>query len=91
LLAPLKVRDFRLVWFGESISLLGDQFYFVALSWLVLQLTGSGLALGSILAVAGLPRAIFMLIGGALTDRFSPRLLMLASDTSRVTAQAEEI
>ena len=36
LLAPLAGRDFRLVWFGESVSLLGDQFHTVALSWLVL-------------------------------------------------------
>lgn len=41
---PLKVRDFRLFWIGSTISLFGDQFYFVALPWLVLQLTGSGLA-----------------------------------------------
>ena len=46
LLAPLQRRDYRLVWFGESVSLLGDQFHYVALSWLVLELTGSGLALG---------------------------------------------
>ncbi len=43
---PLRERDFRLVFTGESISLLGDQFHFVALAWLTLQLTASGLALG---------------------------------------------
>src|SRR2546425_2488609 len=46
LLRPLRVRDFRLLFSGESISVLGDQFHFVALAWLTLQLTGSGLALG---------------------------------------------
>src|SRR6476659_1481114 len=81
--SPLSVRNFRLLWIGESISLLGDQFYMIALPWLVLQITGSALALGTILAVAAIPRALFMLIGGALVDRFSPRAVMIASNLSR--------
>lgn len=40
LTAPLRVRNFRNLWLGQSISLVGDQFKFVALSWLVLSLTG---------------------------------------------------
>lgn len=84
LLAALKVRDFRLVWFGESISLLGDQFYMIALPWLTLQLTGSGLALGAVAAAGGIPRAVFMLLGGAITDRFSPRSVMFISNALRV-------
>jgi MFS family permease len=82
-LRPLAVRNFRLLWLGESISLLGDQFYLIALPWLMLQLTGSGLALGAVLMVASVPRLIFMLVGGALTDRFSPRMLMLVSNVVR--------
>jgi MFS family permease len=61
-------------------SLLGDQFYMVAAPWLVLKLTGDPLALGAVLAVGAIPRAAIMLVGGAITDRFSPRLIMLASD-----------
>lgn len=80
---PLRERDFRLVFTGESISLLGDQFHFVALAWLTLQLTGSGLALGTVLTVAAVPRVVFMLVGGALSDRMSPRTLMLASNAIR--------
>jgi MFS family permease len=83
LLQPLRLRDFRLVFTGESISLIGDQFHFVALAWLTLQLTGSGLALGTVLMVAAVPRAAFMLVGGALSDRFSPRSLMLVSNVLR--------
>jgi len=49
LLQPLRLRDFRLIVTGESISLLGDQFHFIALAVLALQLTGSGLALGTVL------------------------------------------
>jgi len=77
------VRDFRLLFAGESVSVLGDQFNFVALAWLTLQLTGSGLALGSVLMVAAIPRAVFMLLGGALSDRWSPRSLMLYSNAIR--------
>ena len=83
LLRPLRVRDFRLLFAGETISVIGDHFHFVALAWLTLQLTGSGLALGSVLMVAAIPRAIFMLLGGALSDRFSPRSLMLYSNAAR--------
>jgi predicted MFS family arabinose efflux permease len=85
---PLASRNFILLWLGQSVSLLGDQFHLVALPWLALQLTGSGLALGTVLLVAGIPRAIFMLVGGALTDRFSPRTIMLMSDSLRAVLTA---
>lgn len=81
----LAVRNFRLLWIGEGISLLGDQFYMIALPWLVLQLTGSALAMGTVLAVAGIPRALFMLLGGALTDRFSPKAVMIWSNAVRMS------
>ena len=83
LLRPLRVRDFALMFGGETISVLGDQFHFVALAWLTLQLTGSGLALGGVLMVAAIPRGVLMLVGGALTDRLSPRDLMLYSNAAR--------
>jgi len=81
--SPLRLRDFRLLWIGETVSVFGDQFYLVALPWLVLQLTGSGLALGSVLMTAGIPRAALMLAGGAATDRFSSRSVMLVSNIMR--------
>ncbi len=79
----LRIRNFRMLWIGEGISLLGDQFYLIALPWLVLSLTGDALAVGTVLATAGIPRALFMLVGGALTDRFTPRKLMVASNLAR--------
>jgi MFS family permease len=82
--SPLSVRNFRLLWIGEGISLLGDQFYMIALPWLVLQLSGSALALGTVMALAGIPRALFVLVGGALVDRFSPRSVMIASNFARL-------
>ncbi len=83
MLRPLRLRDFRLLFTGETISLIGDQFHFIALAWLALELTGSGLVLGSVLLVAGLPRMVLMLVGGALADRISPRSVMLVSNALR--------
>jgi hypothetical protein len=83
LLKPFVANDFRLLWIGQGMSLLGDQFYIVALPLLALSLTGSNLALGSVLMVAATTRALFQLFGGALSDRLSPRSLMLISNIAR--------
>jgi MFS family permease len=88
ILRPLGLRDFRLLWAGESVSLLGDQFHFVALAWLVLGLTSSGLALSAVLIAASIPRAALLLVGGALSDRLAPRSLMLASNILRAVIVA---
>ncbi len=84
----LGIRDFVLLWSGQGTSLLGDQFHFIAMSWLVLQMTGDPLALGAVMALGGIPRAIFTLIGGAITDRISPRQVMLISDAIRLFLSA---
>jgi MFS family permease len=84
----LSLRDFRLFFVGVSTSLLGDQFALIATPWLVLQLTGDPLALGLVLALEGAPRALFMLFGGAVTDRFSPRLVILVADIVRLVLVA---
>jgi MFS family permease len=83
---PFKLRDFRLLWTGEAISGLGDQFATIALPWLALVLTGSGLALGSVLALMAIPRAALMVVGGAYVDRLSPRRVMLVSNAVRFVA-----
>ena len=69
--------NFRWLFGGGVISLLGDQFTLIALPWLVLKLSGDPLALGGVLAAIGAPRAIFMLVGGAIVDRSSPRRILL--------------
>jgi len=79
----MSLRDFRLLFVGATTSLLGDQFALIATPWLVLRLTGDPLALGIVLALEGIPRAAFMLVGGAITDRLSPRLIMLIADVIR--------
>lgn len=73
-------RDVNFRWFlgGGVLSMLGDQFTLIALPWLVLKMTGDTFVLGTVLALIGVPRALFILIGGALADRHSPkRVLML--------------
>lgn len=72
-----------MVWIGETVSMFGDQFYLVALPWLALALTGSSLALGLVLMAAAIPRAALMLVGGALSDRYDPRAIMVASSAAR--------
>jgi MFS family permease len=77
--ALLGDTNFRWLMAGSFISLLGDQFTLIALPWLVLRLTGDPLALGLVLAVMGVPRAVFILVGGALVDRYSPRRVLMLS------------
>ena len=84
----LSLPDFRLLFAGTAASLLGDQFSLIATPWLVLKMTSDPLALGLILALEGLPRALFMLLGGAITDRFSPRKVMLATSLMRFVLTA---
>jgi MFS family permease len=84
MLSVLKTRDYRLLWAGQSISVLGDQFHLIALPWLVLTVTHDPVQLGIVLALAGVPRALLMLLGGAFADRHSPRTIMLVSDTARL-------
>jgi hypothetical protein len=79
----LSLRDFRLLLTGASTSLLGDQFALIATPWLVLQLSDDPVDLGLVLALEGIPRAVFMLVGGAVTDRISPRRVMLVADIVR--------
>lgn len=82
------IRDFRLLLAGSATSILGDQLVLIATPWLVLKMTGDPLLLGIILALEGIPRALFMLLGGAITDRFSPRLIMIISDIIRFVLTA---
>ncbi|TFZ07648.1 MFS transporter [Ramlibacter humi] len=72
-------RNFRWIAAGSAVSLLGDQFTAIALPWMVLRLTGDTVALGLVLALIGVPRAVFILAGGALVDRLSPQRVLMAT------------
>lgn len=67
--SALQIPNFRWLWLGQTFILCASQFWFIALTWLVLDKTGSGLALGTVLMSAAIPRGLFMLIGGAISDR----------------------
>ena len=81
--ALLRRGRFLALWAGQLTGQIGDSFNYVAVAWLVLQLTGSSLALGSVLTAAAVPRALLMLLGGAVNDRLSPRLTMVLSGLAR--------
>ena len=81
--AVLRSRSYRLLWTALFVSLLAGFFNYVAVAWLTLQLTGSSLAVGSVLAAAAVPQALLMLLGGAMSDRFTPRTTMLAAGLAR--------
>ncbi|AKJ29135.1 MFS transporter [Caldimonas brevitalea] len=78
-------RSFHWLLAGSLLSMLGDQFTLIALPWLVLRMTGDTLMLGLVLGVMSVPRALFMLVGGAMVDRYSPkRVLMWTKHVSTV-------
>jgi MFS family permease len=85
-LAPLRLRDFRLLFAGQAVSLLGDGMLGVALSFAVLDLTGSVSDLGYVFAARAVPMVVFLLAGGVFADRLSRRTVMLASDAVRLVA-----
>ena len=80
----LKTRNFRLLWGAGTLSAIGDQFDLIAFPWLVLLLTGDPLAVGAIIAVGSVPTVFFMLIGGSIVDRSSPRMILQVSNVVRV-------
>src|ERR687893_1912323 len=83
LLAPLSVTAFRRTWYGSSIAMLADQAFLVALTWLVLRITGSGAALGTVLAVASVPGIVLTPIGGVLSDKWPPIIVMSCANAAR--------
>jgi MFS family permease len=85
---PLRNPNYRLWLIGSSISFLGDQFYMVALPWLILQQTGSAVAMGAVMMAGSIPRALLMLMGGAVSDRMSARKIMMATATARTVCVA---
>lgn len=91
LIAHIQVlghRNFRLLFVGQTTSALGSVIQSVALSWLVLDLTGSALALGGALLTATVPSIITSPIGGLLSDRFGPRPVMIWADAIRAVCIA---
>jgi MFS family permease len=84
--APLRYRDFRLLFVGQAVSLLGDGMLGVALAFAILDLTGSASDLGFVLAARSVPMVVFLLAGGVFADRWSRRAVMLVADAIRFFA-----
>jgi MFS family permease len=82
-LQALRSRNFRLLWTGQAVSMLGDTAFLVALGWRTYALTGSARSLGYVLTLQGVGLLLTVLVGGALADRYDRRRMMLASDLAR--------
>jgi MFS family permease len=80
-LGALRHRDFRLFWIGQLISQVGTWMQSVAQAWLVLELTHSPLQLGVVSALQFTPILLLSPVGGALSDRFAKRRVLLVSQT----------
>ncbi len=77
----LNNRNYRLFWFGQMVSLAGTWMQDVALSWLVLSLTDSPMALGLTMTIRFLPALVFSLYGGILADKLPKRQTIIAAQT----------
>lgn len=86
LLAPLALRDFRLLWTGMVASLLGDGVFLVALAWQVYSLSDTPTALAVTGFAMTLPHVLLLLMGGVVSDRMERRRVMIASDLVRAGA-----
>jgi MFS family permease len=80
-----KYRDFRVLWCGAFTSTTGNFMQQVALSWLVLELTGKSFYLGLTSFLAQIPLVLFSLVGGALADRIDRRKLLIFSQFIQMT------
>jgi MFS family permease len=88
LLAPLRHRNFRLLFLGRVVSFAGSAMAPVALAFAVLELGGSPTDLGLVLAVSILPQVFFLLVGGVISDRMPRNLVMVGSNLVAGAAQA---
>jgi hypothetical protein len=88
LLAPLRLRDFRLLWLGMTVSLLGDGIFLVAMAWQAYELWNSPASLSLLGIAMTIPMIAFLLPAGVLSDRLSRRSLMLVADISRAVSLA---
>jgi MFS family permease len=87
-LAPLRHREFRMLWTGMTTSLIGNGILLVALAWQVYELSGLPAAMSAVGVALSLPQIVTLLIGGVLSDRFDPRRVMLVSDLVRCAVMA---
>ena len=88
LLAPLRHRDFRLLWAGMTVSLLGDGIFLIAMAWQAYELWNAPDALSLLGIGMTIPMIAFLLPAGVLSDRLDRRTLMLCADAGRAVVIA---
>jgi MFS family permease len=86
ILKPLRRRDFALLSGGSLVSLLGDGFFYIALAWQVYSISNIPTAMSIVGVTWTLPSVLFVLIGGAFSDRIDRRRLMISADLVRASA-----
>lgn len=85
---PLAEREFRLLFFGRTVSIVGNSFASVALAFAVLEVTHSKADLGYVLGARALPQVVFLLAGGVWADRLPRHRVMVASNLASGASQA---
>jgi hypothetical protein len=89
ILRPLRIRDFRLLWIGMTVSLIGDGIYVVAMAWQIYEVMEASPGAFAAVGVAwSLPQVLVLLASGALSDRMDRRHLMIAADLIRLVVIA---
>ncbi|MGO9195895.1 MAG: MFS transporter [Acidimicrobiales bacterium] len=88
LTTPFKRREFRLLWTGLAVSLLGDGVFLVAVAWQVYAIADRPSALAYVGIAMSLPQVAMLLVGGAVSDRADRRTILLLSDVARGLALA---
>ena len=86
MLRALRGRDFRLLWIGQSVSLIGDGIYLVAIAWLVYDISNEPGALALVGLAWTLPQVGVLLLAGVGSDRFERRPLLVLADLIRFVA-----
>lgn len=83
----LRLREFRLLFGAQAVSVLGDRMVAIALAFAVIEIGGSASEIGIVLAVRSLPMVATLLIGGVVADRASRRTVMVVADLVRLVTQ----
>src|SRR5206468_9939180 len=88
LLAPLRYRDFRVLWTGMTVSLVGDGVFLIAIAWESYLLWNAPAALSIVSIGMTVPTIVFLLLGGVVSDRYDRRRVMPCADGRRAPALA---
>ena len=85
--SPLRHRDFRLLWIGQTVSMVGDGIYVFAVAWSSTRIVHASPAAFSLVGAAwSIPQVLLLLATGALSDRMDRRHLMIIGDLLRLAA-----